>query len=389
MNKFYHIVGGADRYFMELTRLLASRKQNVSVFSTKNARNLKNNLEKYFVSDISFLEDNLLKIFGRFIYSLEAKNKIAQLLDNYNFDIVHLHNIYHHISPSIIPEIHHRGIPIIQTIGDYHMISPNYFMFHNDAICEITKKNKYYKAIFHRCVKDSYLKSFLEVLEKYIHKFLLREINYINCFIAPSIFMKNKLVEYGISSKKIIYLPYFINGNEYKPNYNGGNYILYFGRLSPEKGLNILIKAMGLLPKINLIIAGKVSSEYSSQFNNIKYVGFQDGVKLKRLIAESRFTVLPSIWYEVFGISILESFASGKPVIASNIGGIPEIVKDAYNGLLVNPGSVDDLVKMIDKLWNNLELCRRLGKNARVYVEEYFGVEKHYEKLMKVYNFKI
>lgn len=396
INKFYHIVGGVDRYFFEISQILKEKDHQIAYFSMNDYRNNKSEWSRYFVNNISFENveiRNGLKVFGRMIYSIEARKKISELLDKFACDIVHAHDMYHHISPSILHEIKKRDIPVIQTIGDYHLISPNYIMFHQGRICEITKSNNFWKAFFHRCVKDSYLASFAEVVEKYLHYWLGWERNYIDHFIAPSRFMESKLIEYGINKKKVVYLPYFIHYQAYKSNYNGDNYILYFGRLSPEKGLNYLINAMKVLPQINLKIAGRGNSGYvsklkaqSAKMQNVEFVGFQEGLRLKRLISCSKFTILSSVWYEVFGLSILESFASGKPVVASNIGGIPETVKDGYNGLLFEPGNTDDCAEKINKLWNNPALCRKMGRNAREYVEKNFGPEEHYERLMEIYR---
>jgi len=396
VQKFLYIHGGVERYCFALSTLLKNHKHKLAYFAVLHSANPKNSWEKYFVSYISFQKINPRsspKNFLRMIYSVEARNKISQLLNDFRLDIVHLHQIYHHISPSILVEIRKRKIPLVMTVHDYHLISPNYNLFHGGKICEITKPNLFFRTIFHKCVKNSYLASFAEVTEKYIHYWLGWERNYIDYFIAPSLFMKNKLLEYGLPKEKIIHLPHFIDASGYKPNYSFGDYLLYFGRLSPEKGLEVLIGAMRSLPKIKLKIAGRGNIDYeeklkalSSKLKNIEFVGFQDGDKLKKLIANSRFTILPSVWYENEPMSILESFASGKTVIASNIGGIPEIVKDGYNGFLFKPGNVEDCREKIIKLWDNPLLCQRLDKNARNYVEKNFGQEEHYRKLMRIYR---
>ena len=389
INKFYHIVGGVEQYFFNLSKLLQSKGHKIAYFSVLDRLNKKTAWSKFFRSNISLDRidlKNLPKIMGGIFYSIETRNKISILSDNFQPDLVHIHNIYHHISPSILLEIKRRNIPIVMTVHDYHLISPNYHMFHNNNICEITKTNNFYKAIFHKCVKDSYLASLIEAIEKYISYILGWEKNYIDYFIVPSKFLRKKLIEYGFPSSKIIHLSHFIDFREYKLQFESGNYILYFGRLSPEKGINYLIGAMKLLPKVKLIIAGKGDEEYESERENVKFVGFKEGSALKKLIANSRFTVLPSLWYEVAPISILESFASGQPVIASNIGGIPEVIKNGQTGYLFEPGNMADLVDKINKLWNNPMLCQKLGKHAREYVKKHFGQEEHYEKLMRIYK---
>ncbi len=396
INKFYHIHGGADQYFFEVSKILENYSHKVVYFSMHHHLNFSTKWSKNFVNNISYekLEKrNLLKIISKLIFSSEDKNKISHLLVNFKPHLAHLHSIYHHVSPSVVLELKKRNIPMVQTLEDYHLIAPNYNLFHNSYICEITKPNKFYKAILHKCVKNSYIFSIAEVFEKYLHYWLGWERNYVDYFIAPSKFMRNKLIEYGLASEKIICLPHFVDSKQFKPNYKLGDYIIYFGRLSPEKGINYLLEAMKLLPKIKLKVVGRGSQESELRImnkelgnKNVEFVGFKVGAELKKLIANSRFTILPSVWYEVFGLSILESFASGKSVIASDIGGIPETVKDKFNGLLFEPGNVDDCAEKISRLWSNPLLCRKMGKNARECVEKKFGPEEHYEKLMNIYK---
>lgn len=397
-NRFYHIAGGVSRYFLEVAELLKSHGHEVAYFSMHDKQNKKSKGSRYFVNNISFEKvefKNAINIFYRMFYFIEARRNISKLLDNIQPDIAHIHNIYHHISPSILLELKKRNIPIVHTVGDYHLISPHHNnLFHNGKTCEVSKVHRFYNTVIHKCVKNSYFASFAEAIEQYIHYMFGFYRNTIDYYIAPSKFLFNKLAEYQIPKEKIVLLPYFIDNKKYKPNYDIGDYVLYFGRLYPEKGLLLLIEIAKLLPNIKFKIIGKGPEDEKikrkiNEYNlkNIEIVSkFIPDKELKSFISHSRFIILPSISYESFGISILESFASGKPVIASNIGGIPETVKDGFNGFLFEPGNVEDMANKISKLWNNPELCRKLGKNAREYAEKNFGPEEHYEKLMKIYK---
>ncbi len=395
IHRFFNIIGGAERYFFDVSKLLKKHGHEIAFFSMHDKNNFNSGWNQYFVSNVSFEDKSIqsrLRLVERFIYSRESKDKIGRLLNDNRLDIAHIHDLNYFISPSILPVIHNAGIPIIQTIHDYLKIAPSWNLFHDGQICEITKKRKFFRAIFHRCVSSSVKFNTLFIVAKYIHNILGLE-NIVDYYISPSMFINKKLIEYDIPAEKIIYVPYFVDYFQYEPNYESGNYILYFGRLSPEKGLKNLIRAMQYLPKIKLIIAGRGEEDTdlksfvgSLKLKNVRFSGFYDGSRLRNLIAGCRFTVLPSIWYEVFGISILESFACGKPVIASNIGGIPEIIEDGFNGLLFEPGNIDNLVDNIDKLWNNTPLCKSLGKNAREHVIKYYGPEEHYEKMIEIYK---
>ena len=327
INKFFYIRGGAARYFFEVSRLLSRKKHCISFFSMMDNKNKKNYWSKYFVSNLSPVK------FDRMFYSFEVNHQLSGLLTDCPVEVAHLHSLYHQLCPSLLLEFKKRNIPVIQTVHDYHLISLNYNLFHNGKICEVTCPNLFYKAILHKCMKNSYLYSFIEVTEKYFQYFAGWERNLVDFFIAPSLFMKNKLIEYGIIENKIIHLPYFIDTEKYQPEYSDKGYILYFGRLSPEKGLSFLIDVMDKLPKIKLLVVGCGDEEHNLKIkvsklklSNIKFAGFKDGEELRSLIQNARFIVLPSLWYDVAPISILEAAACGKPVLASNIRGIPETV---------------------------------------------------------------
>jgi len=361
-------------------------------------RNYKTKWSKYFVSNASFTKPRFgrsINLFSRMIYSRESRSRIARLLDDFQPDIAHLHQIYHHISPSILLELKKRKIPIVHTVGDFHLISPHHNnLFHQDHICEVSKPHKYYQTVIHKCIKNSYLASFAESLEQYFHYFLKIYQNNIDLFISPSEFMTTKLVEYGIPSQRIKILPYFVDYRKYHQSRKIGSYILYFGRLSEEKGLKFLVENVGRLPNVKLIIAGEgpLGIELKNmikvnKFRNIEIRSeFIPESDLKKIISECRFIVYPSQSYEIFGISLLEAYASGKPVLASRIGALPEIVKNGETGLLFEVNNHDQFRKKLLKLWQNPKLLKLMGRNGRMLVEKKFSPELHYSQLKEIYQ---
>lgn len=399
VTNFCHMIGGGSRYFFEVSKLLRSKGHQVAYFCMDDKKNIKTKWSKYFVRNIPMenrsLVDNF-RLFCRTIYSLEAQNKISRLLDDFKPDIVHLHDFYHYISPSILIEFKKRNIPMVMTVHDYHLISPNRNMFHNGRICEISKPERFYKSANHKCVGNSYLLSLVETIEKYFWSITNWHRKYIDYFISPSNFMKSKIIEYGYNRKKNILMSLFVKRNKFNKKSNKNNYILYFGRISPEKGLKILIHSMSILPHIPLKIVGRglqqtelMNLNHKLKNRNVKFLGYKSGSELKELISNCKFSVLPSIWFDVAPISILESFAFGKPIVASNIGGISELVKDRYNGFLVTPGNIMDLSNKISELWENESFSQKLGMNARSFVEKNFSPEEHYKNLMEIYRLSL
>ncbi len=397
INNFHYLFSGTERYYFDLSELLEKRGNKVAFFSVKNPKNTRTNWNKYFLEYISYKNPGLSSIpaiLSRFVYSVEARRKIGYLIDNFKPDIAHIHTIDLYISPSIILELKKRHIPIVYTLHNYQLLAPTSgSLFHNGKICEITKPHSYYKAIFHKCIRNSYRASAAYVIKQYMHH-ILGVFNHIDIFLAPSNFIRNKFIEYGFNQKKIVRIPNF---TQYQQNYSEssslGKYILYFGRLSREKGLETLIEVMRELPDIKLKLVGSgpllrdlLHKKSTYKLKNVEFIPQMNGSVLKFFIRKCRFSVLPSMWYEVFPMAILESFACGKTVIASNIGGIPELVHDKRTGLLFEPGNVRDLTKKISFLWSNVRLLVKLEQTAYEYINQNYSQEMHYEKIHNVYT---
>lgn len=278
------------------------------------------------------------------------------------------------------------------TLHDYKMACASYQMLANGRICEACKGGKYYNCFFKKCVKDSEAKSLLNTIEMYLHHKIFHIYDLVDVFISPSMFLKNKVEEMGFKGK-IIYLPNFVNLEDYRPQYDWQeNAIVYFGRLSKEKGLFTLIEAMkGLNTKLKIIGEGPIKeglklSVRSLELKNIKFLGYKAGEELKDEIRKSMFVILPSEWYENNPRSIIEGFALGKPAIGARIGGIPELVKDNETGLTFEPWNADDLKRRISQLIENPSEISRMGKNARKMVNEELNPDIHYGKLMEIYR---
>jgi glycosyltransferase involved in cell wall biosynthesis len=400
VNNHHFALGGAEKYYLSLGNLLQMHGHKVAYFSTHDARNLPSIWSKYFINKVNVAGrnlKNLQRILSGIIYSKESRKNIAKLLDEFRPDIVHLNNIYFRISPSIILEIRKRGIPVVETVHDYYLISPSANLYHGDGVCEVTKGGEYYKAVIHKCCKDSYIVSAFVALSFYLHNTILGTYKkYIDAFIAPSLFMKNKLVEYGVNETKISYLPNFVERQpvrkEIKTTLDKG-YVLYFGGLLIHKGVTELLYAAQKLPNIPFKIAGagpedgnlkKLSKKL--KLRNVKFLGRLEGKKLQSVILHSTFCVTPSLWYENQPFSILEAYGLGKPVVASDIGGIPEIVIHGKTGLLSKPKDIVDFEKKILSLWNNPIKAESMGNYAKSFVERGFSSKNYYNKLIKIYR---
>ena len=404
INKFHYLRGGSEAVYFGTATILESHRHKSLFFSMHHPENVPCETSNYFMPyvDLNINSDGMmsqLKSAGRILYSLDARKRLSKLLNEYPVDIAHLHSIYHHISPSILHTLKKRKIPIAVTLHDYKMTCASCLMMVKEKVCEACSGRKYYEIIKSRCVDGSLAKSCLAALEMYAHHRFFDIYNNVDIFISPSLFLKNKLTEMGFQ-KEIVHLPNFIDTEKFKM-LDGGengqkNSVVYFGRLSPEKGLFTLIKAAKLLKtngkvEVKIIgdgpIRGDIEEKVKSDgINSVRFLGYLKGEALYKEIKKCLAVVLPSEWYENNPMSVLEAFALGKPVIGASIGGIPELVKDNITGLTFESGNAHDLSEKIRYVLNNPDELTKMGENARSFVEQNLGVEKYYQGLIKIYQ---
>ncbi len=397
INKFYFLKGGAERYLFSLQDLLDGNGHETIPFAMSHPNNVKTPYSKYFVSQVDLekptLSWNGLRAAGRVIYSFEAERKLRALIRAAKPDIAHVHNIYHQLSPSVLKVLKQEKIPVVQTLHDYAYLSPSYGLFDHGAVCERVKKRRYWKAVLHRCVKNSFLASTLDAFAYSFHSTFGLDERLVNRLIAPSEFVKNKFAEWGRNVFKMEVVPHFIDASLYEPNYPAGEEIVYVGRLSEEKGIGTLLAAMEKIPQVRLKVIGAGPMEKKLKdfcelagLKNVRFLGELEHTKVMAEIANARFTVIPSCSYETFGYLTIESYAMGKPVIASRIGGLAETVIDGETGILVKPGDAADLAQAIGKLAVDEPTIRAMGRTGRALVEDKYRPDEHYAKLMEIYE---
>ena len=395
VNKYFYLKGGAEQVMFDTADILLEKGHEVSFFSMEHPNNKTTEYSNYFVSNVDFNRREIAhagKAAMRILYSFEAKQNIDRLIQTFRPDIAHLHNIYHQISPSIIHSLKKAGVPIVMTLHDYKVVCASYSMLADGSICEACRYQKYYYCFYRSCVKASRKKSLLNTVEMYLHHKLLHIYDMVDVFISPSQFLIEKMNFMGFKFK-IERVPNFIDSSRFVPEYiTNGKSISYIGRLSSEKGIDLLINAMCNIDlTLKIIGEGPLKSELQAKVkragaNNIVFMGFMSGADLKEEIRKSLFTVIPSICYENYPLSVIESFALGKPVVGARIGGIPELVKDNVTGYTFNPFDSSDLREKIMKLAADPESIVQMGKNARNIIEKELNPNKHYELLIRAYN---
>lgn len=309
--------------------------------------------------------------FYQLFYNREAVEKFSELLDDVKPDIVHEHTITFHLTPAILNECYKRKIPVVRTIHSFETV---------------VEKNRGI------CLKSLFSKGILAFYD------LMKYYDGAKYLIFPSKALAERGLQRNIPAEKIVTVYNFVKCSNYEAfqNKNGkkGEYFLYVGRLAKEKGLYVLLNVWKQLPEeIELHIAGTGQEElnlkkliHKNNLKNVKMVGFKEGDGLKKEYAGCIASILPAIWFEPFGLTILESFCFKKPVIASNIGGIPEIIQHNRNGILIEPGNVRELKEAVLKLYNNPDIAEKMGAKGKQTVETIFTPQAHYEGLMRIYE---
>lgn len=395
-NNYYYRRGGAETVFLEQNQYLEKKGWEVVPFSMLHQGNNECKWSDYFIEEIEFGNEysslQKLKNAVKIIYSTEANVKLNLLIQVVQPDIFHAHNIYHHISPSILKVVKQHGIPSFVTLHDLKLACPAYKMLNANGVCEKCKNGNILNVITNKCIKNSLSLSALIFMETLVHRMLGLYKDNVDKFIVPSQFYIDKFIEWGWPVEKFAYVPNFVDVESYQPEYKAGNYFLFFGRLGHEKGVDTLINAAHNA-KIKLVIAGTgPESDYLQQLANslnadVEFLGYVSGEPLKKVVQESRAIVIPSEWYENAPMSVLEAYSLAKPVVGANIGGIPELIDVGKTGFIFESGNIGQLTEVLNRVDHmSDEQLLELGRNARELACERYAIEHYMERILKLYK---
>ncbi|MCR4278493.1 MAG: glycosyltransferase [bacterium] len=356
VNKFFDLNGGAEVYMHELMKRQEKAGHDVHALSTRDQKNLPSQDRSRFVArrDLSKSAgiQNDVGIAMNYLWNREAKSAMELALDEIRPDVVHLHNIYHHLSTSILEPIRERGVRCVQTLHDLKLACPNYRMYTEGSLCERCKGGKYLEAVKHKCISASFLPNMLAALEMGMTKSKQSYERTVHRFICPSEFMSKKMVEWGESASKfeIVRMP----APRFEKAPRGGGYALAIGRLAEDKGFDELIRASAEVPHLPIKIAGRGPMESSLRAliqnlgaHHVELVGFVRGDELVELHRNADVYLATPRGYENAPLTVTDAIAYGLPVIGYEIGGIPEMVDHGENGFLVPHGDRDALVRSL------------------------------------------
>lgn len=325
------------------------------------------------------------------IWSHQSYVVTKEKLLDFSPDIVHVHNTIPQITPSVFSACQELKVPVVQTLHNYKLICPGSNFYRSEGICEDCLGKPFpHPALIHGCYRNQrdYLSTTFHVAGLAFNRLKGAYNQEIDQYIALSNFAREKFIEGELPAHKISVKPNFINSN-IEVGSHTGNYALYAGRLIPQKGLHTLLKAWTLLKKpIPLKIAGRGPLENliaQDLPSDVEYLGSLSREHLLEVMRNATVLIFPTEWYEVFGLVLIEAFATGMPVIASRIGGVPEIVEEGESGWLFTPGDPHDLAQTVHSAWLDQNEIKRRGHLARTKFENHYSQQKNYEALMDIY----
>jgi glycosyltransferase involved in cell wall biosynthesis len=396
-NKFDYPFSGTEAYLFDLIRQMDRRGQQTALFSMDHGHTPAFEGRSYLIPHIDFKDPNAgflkkLRMAAHALYSPSARRAMRRCLADFSPDLAHVRGIYHHLSPSILWELKRQRIPVLYHLNDFKILCPTYNLVADARPCELCSQGAFHHAATRGCYTGPRSSAVVLAAEAYLHKWLRTYERCVDMFLAPSDFVRDRLIDSGFPAERIEVLPHFQALPDDKRLASDEGYLLYFGRLSPEKGVYELLRAMVRLPHTPLVIAGDGPERprleaLARELNLIQvlFTGTVHGEKLQRLIAGCSFSVFPSHAYETLGKSILESYAWGRPVIASDLGSRRELVEHGVTGLLYADGDREQLAHSIGFLFDRPDLIAKMGAAARSRIKENHDPAEHIDKLLGLY----
>jgi glycosyltransferase involved in cell wall biosynthesis len=371
----YRFRGGEETVFDATAALLKSRGVHVSTLQ-RDSR----------ASERSLFRKACAFVSG--IYSPSMYGFISSLIMQEKPDIVQVHNLYPLFSPSVLVACHRTGVPAVMVCHNYRLTCPAGGHLSGGNICERCIGGREHWCILRNCTGEI-LKSVAYALRSYTARQLQLFHKNVTLFIALSEFAKARLVDNGFEYDRIVVLPNMISVRHSPVDPLGGRYIAFAGRISPEKGLDTLLAAAAQLPDIPLRLAGEgpiMSRLVRCATPNVEFMGHLRRPDMSAFYRSARFLVLPSKWFEGCPMVISEAMSYGLPVVASRIGGLPELVEDGVTGLLFEPGNIEELACKMKLLWEDGELCQKMGRKGREKAIRDYGEGVYYDRLMTTFE---
>ena len=397
VNKFLYRRGGAEAYMEDLAELQVAAGHRVAFFGMAHPDNSHLEFAEHFPSHIEMdpAPEGLLDRVGgmaRMVYSSSARRGMDAVLERFRPDVVHLHNIYHQLSPSVLRPLAGRGVPAVMTLHDYKLACPTYQFLDHGNLCQACLGGHFRHAVSRRCKGGSLAASVAVAAESYLHA-VTRAYAPIRIFICPSQFLEGRMRAAGVFPARLRHVPHFIDTTGLRIKEAPGGPLLVAGRLSREKGVDVAIRALGLLEEGVLAVAGTGPEEADLRRladqvapGRVRFHGLLPKAEVQQLMAASSVALAPSRWYENQPMVVLEAMAMGLPVVASRLGGLPELILPGVTGELVACDDPQALAAALRPYLAAPELGYGMRDAARARIVAGFEPVRHLERVHALYE---
>lgn len=369
--------GGEDIVFDNELRLLQSMGESVSPLIFDNKL-------------LSRMHSGLAAI--NTIYNATSYKRVLQEIREYRPNIMHVHNTFPLASPSVILAAHRARLPVVITLHNYRLLCPNALLYRDNVICEDCLGKLPYPAVIHSCYRSSKAATAVVAGMLMLHRFFGTWDKGIQYFIALTEHSRKKFVEGGLPAEKVLVKPNFLYPDPGIGEPVAGKFALFVGRLSPEKGIDVLLEAWSkqkMTQTLLIIGTGPLNrkvAKASDENPSIRWLGRKPREDVVSFMKQASFLVLPSVVYENFPMAIVEAFAAGLPVVASDLGAMASLVDHGRTGLRFRPGDASDLAEKVEWLLSHPQELDKMRKEARHEYEVKYTAERNYKLLMEIYE---
>ena len=397
VNKFLYRRGGAEAYMLDLAELQASQGHEVAFFGMRHPQNPSLPFADAFPPLVE-LEPPPAGVAGRLtaaarmVYSPTSRRGIEAVARAFRPDVAHLHNIYHQLSPSVLAPLRELGVPIVMTLHDYKLICPSYLLLDHGKVCEACLDGHFRHAVTRRCKDGSLMASAVLAVESTVHR-MANAYDPVRLFISPSRFLAGKIAAAGVFPDRLRVLANFVDTGAVTPKAAPGGGVVYVGRLSHEKGVDVLVEAMGRLGGKRLDVVGDGPERArlealaaASAPGRVRFHGAVPKPRVLDLIRSATVTVMPSRCHDNQPMAVLESFACAVPVVTTQLGGLPELVQEDRYGQTVPADDPAAMADALDRMLLDPERAFRIGQAARRHAERQFAPGRHLEQLEELYR---
>lgn len=377
VHNYYQIAGGEDESFRSEVQMLQDAGHEVVTYTEHNDR----------VAELGPLRTG-----ARTVWSVGAYRRVRGMLRKHRCEVLHVQNFFPLLSPSVYYAAYDEGVPVVQTLRNYRLMCSNALFFRDGHVCEDCMcKTPPWPGIVHACYRDSRAGSAAVVTMLTAHRGLRTWRNKVNVYVALTEFAKSKLIHAGLPSEKIVVKPNFVHPDPGVGEHRG-DYVLFVGRLSAEKGVRTLLRAwkhVGNRATLRIVGDGPLRHEVveaAQRQGGVEYLGRRSVEEVYDLMGAAKLLVFPSEWYETFGRVAVEAFAKGTPVVAANLGAVAEVVRDGHTGLLFTPGDASDLATKVTWALDHAEERTRMGCAARYEYQTKYTTQTNLDMLLGIYK---